>query len=96
MDPNEYFHIPWKILKWFKRGVNENGQWSEGPKLKFKRRNHAVGIVTDKITLEKIVVVTGGDGEEGELKSTEKLLENSNWWSLGEISFNKKLSKIHR
>ena len=66
--------------------MNENGQWSEGPKLKFKRKNHAVGKVTDKITLKKIFVVTGGDGEAGELKSTEIMLENSNWWSLGEIS----------
>ena len=71
--------------------MNENGQWSEGPKLKFKRKNHAVGKVTDKITLEKIFVVTGGDGEAGELKgpelkSTEIMLENSNLWSLGEIS----------
>ena len=32
--------------------------------------------------------VTGGDGEDGaELKSTEKLLVNSNTWSTGDNSF---------
>ena len=70
-----------------KRRVNENGKWSEGPTLKYKRKNHAVGIVTDEYTMEKIVFVTGGDGEDGaELKSTEKLLENSNTWSTGKNS----------
>ena len=34
--------------------------------------------------MEKFVFVTGGDGEDGaELKSTEKLLVNSNTWSTG-------------
>ena len=71
----------------FKRRVNEYGKWSEGPTLKYKRKNHAVGIVTDEYTLEKLAFVTGGDGDDGaELKSTEKLLVNSNTWSTGENS----------
>ena len=48
----------------------------------FRRRNHAAGIVTDKTTLKKIVVVTGGVGEEGKVKPTEILLKDS--WSIGE------------
>ena len=66
----------------FKRRVNENGKWSEGPTLKYKRKNHAVGVVTDKSTLKRLVVVTGGVGEEGKVKPTEILLKDS--WSIGE------------
>ena len=53
--------------------------------MKHKRRNHAVGIVTDEITMEKVVAVTGGTNEEGELRSTEIMLENSNSWYAGKI-----------
>ena len=60
---------------------HEKGIWSEGPPMQYKRRNHAVGIVTDRITLEKVVFVTGGEGEVGQLKSTEKLDTS---WSEGE------------
>ena len=47
----------------------------------YKRKYHAVGIVTDEITMEKLVAVTGGTNEEGILRSTEIMLENSNSWS---------------
>ena len=60
---------------------HEKGTWSDGPAMQHKRQNHAVGIVIDKSTLEKIVFVTGGVGEEGPLKSTEKLTTS---WSKGE------------
>ena len=63
---------------------HEEGHWYEGPTMQYKRKNHAVGVVTDKSTLRRLVVVTGGVGEEGELKSTEILLENS--WSKGEMA----------
>ena len=68
---------------------HEKGKWSEGPKMKYKRMKHAVGIVTDRMTLKKLVVVTGGVNDEGGLKSTEILLEDS--WLEGEITYHKVL-----
>ena len=62
---------------------DEKGLWSEGPTMIYKRKQHSVGIVTDKITLEKFVVVTGGEDEDGPLETTEILMKNE--WSLGKI-----------
>ena len=64
---------------------HEKGIWSEGPTMQYRRKKHAVGIVTDRMTLKKFVVVTGGVGVEGALKSTEILLEDS--WTKGKISY---------
>ena len=61
---------------------HEKGDWFDGPSLKDGRRNHAVGTITDKITLKKVFVVTGGLAKDGALKSVEILVENS--WSTGE------------
>ena len=59
------------------------GNWSDGPKLNQGRKDHAVGIVTDEATQEKLVTVTGGwDGPPNTLKSTEVLLAGT--WSIGE------------
>ena len=70
---------------------HEKGTWSDGPTMQHKRQNHAVGIVIDKTTLEKIVFVTGGEGKEGQLKSTEKLTKS---WSEGEsLSISKNIDK---
>ena len=54
------------------------GKWSDGPKLNIGRSHLAAGIVTDKITNESIVVVSGGWGGTwaSNLKSTELLLDN--------------------
>ena len=57
------------------------GNWSDGPKLNQGRENHAVGIVTDEATHEKLVIVTGGYNGFN-LKSTEILISDA--WSLGE------------
>ena len=58
------------------------GNWSEGPELNQARTSHAVGIVTDEATQEKLVIVTGGSNNEiMKLKSTEILI--SEVWSLG-------------
>ena len=45
------------------------------------RVNHAVGIVTDETTQEKLVTVTGG-WNGAPMKSTEILIGDT--WSLGE------------
>ena len=58
-------------------------QWSAGPKLQNGREKHAVGVVTDRITLKKLVVVTGGLFKGVTLKSSEILLDNV--WFNGEI-----------
>ena len=60
-----------------------NKVWSNGPTLNKKRMSHAVGIVTDEVTQEKLVVVTGGYIDGNVLKSTEVLFDST--WSIGEI-----------
>ncbi len=57
-------------------------EWSNGPALNQERQNHAVGIVTDEATQEKLVTVTGGWDGYDVLKSTEVLLAGT--WSIGE------------
>ena len=73
-----------------------NKVWPHGPILNKQRRNHAVGIVTDEATHQKLVVVTGGDGVYSQsdfgsnrglidlLNSTEVLLAGN--WTLGKGS----------
>ena len=58
------------------------GEWSNGPALNQARQSHAVGIVTDEATQEKLVIVTGGWDGSNALKSTEVLLAGT--WSIGE------------
>ena len=57
-------------------------EWSNGPALNQERESHAVGIVTDEATQEKLVTVTGGWNGYIALKSTEVLLAGT--WSIGE------------
>ena len=52
-------------------------QWINGPSLIQARRIHAAGIVTDEVTDENFVVVTGGHAN-GYLDSTE-ILQDGNW-----------------
>ena len=64
-----------------------NKVWPHGPILNKQRQNHAVGIVTDEATHQKLVVVTGGDGVYNQinlLNSTEVLLAGN--WTLGKGS----------
>ena len=60
-----------------------NKVWSNGPTLNKKRMSHAVGIVTDEVSQEKLVVVTGGYINGNVSKSTEVLFDST--WSIGEI-----------
>ena len=48
------------------------------------RRMHAAGIVTDQVTAEKLVIVTGGDHNGIFLDSTEILFNNQ--WNQGKIA----------
>ena len=51
--------------------------WVQGPDLNQGRLYHAAGTITDSITQETIIVVTGGQkdgGPEGTLNSVELLL----------------------
>ena len=58
------------------------GEWSNGPALNQKREAHAVGIVTDEATRQKLVTVTGGYNGLDALKATEVLLAGA--WSIGD------------
>ena len=58
-----------------------NQVWYDGPKLSFARCFHGVGIVTDLITRERLVIVTGGKSDGSNLLSTEILIDGS--WVLG-------------
>jgi hypothetical protein len=59
------------------------GEWSNGPNLMQRRHGHAAGIVTDKVTNEHFVAVTGGydknhNSSHGYLDSTE-ILQDGKW-----------------
>ena len=71
----------WIYSKTFYYNHN-HGNWSDGPELLKARARFAAGIVTDEVTQEKLVVVTGGLGNDGiSLNSTEILIGKE--WSLG-------------
>ena len=55
-------------------GLAIKGEWSNGPSLLEGRSHHAAGIVTDEVTDENFVVVTGSL----HLKSTE-ILRDGKW-----------------
>ena len=54
------------------------GGWSNGPSLMQRRNGHAAGIVTDKVTNEQFVAVTGGLDIYNYLDSTE-ILQDGKW-----------------
>ena len=56
------------------------GEWITGPSLIQKRYRHAAGIVTDEVTDEHFVAVTGGsyDGANNHHHSTE-ILQDGEW-----------------
>ena len=65
---------------WFYNHTNT--EFTPGPELKQARKNHAAGVVTDKKTGEKIIVVSGGyDPDYSTLKSTELLIDRR--WQKG-------------
>ena len=62
---------------------HNEGEWTTGPSLMEARDGHAAGIVTDEVTDENFVAVTGGFGSEI-LDSTE-ILQDGEWFQ-GKIS----------
>ena len=60
---------------------HSNKQWVDGPTLNQARRQHAAGTVTDEVTMERLVVVSGGFDYSSAMKSTEILQDGD--WSLG-------------
>ena len=71
-SPNPYY----TPLTWY---INhETNVFSPGPSLLEGRSNHGSATLVDKVTKEKIPMVTGGSGNGGRLDSTE-LLINGMW-----------------
>ena len=62
---------------------HSEGEWINGPSLMQARSYHAAGIVTDEVTGEDFVAVTGGFNG-GDLDSTEILQDGE--WVQGKIS----------
>ena len=62
---------------------HQGHNWIQGPDLMQARLAHAAGIVLDETTIEKIVIVTGGDYNGIYLDSTEMLINNQ--WNQGKI-----------
>ena len=62
---------------------HQGNNWIQGPDLMQGRRSHAAGVVTDEVTTEKFVIVTGGDYHGIRLDSTEMLINNQ--WNQGEM-----------
>jgi hypothetical protein len=63
---------------------HQGHNWIQGPDLMQARREHAAGIVTDEVTADILVIVTGGDYNGIELDSTEVLINNQ--WNQGKIA----------
>ena len=59
---------------------NNEGEWITGPSLMQARGTQAAGIVTDEVTDENFVAVTGGNNGDssGYLDSTE-ILQDGEW-----------------
>ena len=59
---------------------HNEGKWTTGPSLMQGRRHHAAGIVTDEVTNENSVAVTGGDDKDYEngFDSTE-IFQDGKW-----------------
>ena len=57
---------------------HNEGEWINGPSLMQARGYHAAGIVTDEVTDEHFVAVTGGYDGDDNLDSTE-ILQDGNW-----------------
>ena len=72
---SEYYYGP---LTWYFN--HETNVFSSGPSLLEGRYEHASATCVDKVTKEKIPMVTGGWGNAGRLDSTE-LLINGMWQS---------------
>ena len=63
---------------------HQGHNWIQGPDLMQARGGHAAGIVTDEMTTEKLVIVTGGEYNSIKLHSTEMLFHNQ--WNQGKMA----------
>ena len=72
-DATSYSPLTWYIN-------HETNVFSAGPSLLEGREDHGSATIVDKVTKEKIPMVTGGWGNAGRLDSTE-LLINGMWQS---------------
>ncbi len=70
--------------------------WTEGPELKYKRRDHSCGkIRRNKESQEMSIIVAAGQYDESYLSSTEFLDEGSNEWQTGpELPFGISFSQM--
>ena len=68
---------------WFFSHVSQ--QFQAGPILITGRRSHASATIQDKVTMENIVAVIGGygDDDEGTLDTTELLINGESEWQQG-------------
>ena len=64
--------------------LHQGHNWIQGPDLMQARRIHAAGVVTDEVTTEKLVIVTGGEHNGIILDSTEMLFNNQ--WHQGKMT----------
>ena len=53
--------------------------WIQGPDLMQSRNFHAAGVVTDEVTTEKFVIVTGGEDNSSIILDSTEMLINSQW-----------------
>ena len=77
----EYFTYSYASTFYFH---HSEGEWTNGPSLIQARKFHAAGIVTDEVTKENFVVVTGGLDYSDYLDSTEILRDGK--WDQGKIN----------
>ena len=92
---NSWTHMYWSGKKTFSYD-HKLDKWDlDEPELNLGRSDHAVGIVTDEVTMEKYIIITGGAYSYIDdiiiLKSTEVLLANS--WSKGKNTNSQKLNR---
>ena len=65
---------------------HQNGQWINGPDLIQARRHHASCLITDSVTQESFIVVTGGHQYNGgALDSVEILDKYGTEWTPGKL-----------
>ena len=56
-----------------------DGEWINGPKLIQERGLHTAGIVTDEVTNENYVAVTGGEDTNSNELDTTEILQDEKW-----------------
>ena len=61
-------------------------EWIPGPNLNHARCSHTAGLIYDSITQEEYVVVIGGIGNSGNLKSIEYLSRDGSEWKEGKLA----------